>query len=224
MPPILPPASLEADCSRCVALCCVLLAFDRSEAFAFDKASGVACQHLVSGWRCGIHDDLLGEGCGGCAAYDCQGAGPRAVELLGLEPSSTRWWGDEPAMSVVAEVFGVLRTLHELLAYLQDAAAFVTTAQRSEAARIAARVEAAAVSTSREELLSLDVGALAREVHAFLRGLATSVPQVARGKRLPILNDEGAQAPRAPSVVGPKGASGRCSTRKSTKVRTLGES
>ncbi len=216
-------AALEADCSRCVALCCVLLAFDRSDAFAFDKASGQTCQHLTRAWRCGIHDELAAEGMGGCAAYDCQGAGPRAVQVLGLE-SSTRWPGDEQAMSEVAEVFGVLRRIHELLLLLQAAASLVTTAQKTDAEPITACVAAASASASSEELLLLDVGALSREVHAFVRSLMAPLPRQSPRRRLSIVSEGKAQAPGGLSVVEPNGASGRCSTRKSTKLRTLGES
>jgi len=50
---------LVADCSRCVGLCCVLLPFQRSADFAFDKAAGEPCRHLDDGHRCRIHASLL---------------------------------------------------------------------------------------------------------------------------------------------------------------------
>ena len=68
-------ASLRSDCSRCIGLCCVALAFDRGPHFAFDKAAGEACRHLTSHDGCAIHDRLRPHGFSGCADYDCRGAG-----------------------------------------------------------------------------------------------------------------------------------------------------
>jgi hypothetical protein len=39
-------ALLRAECARCAALCCVTLAFDASDLFAFDKAAGEPCPHF----------------------------------------------------------------------------------------------------------------------------------------------------------------------------------
>jgi hypothetical protein len=41
----MPDAPLLGDCSRCIGLCCVSLAFDRGPRFAFDKRAGEACRH-----------------------------------------------------------------------------------------------------------------------------------------------------------------------------------
>lgn len=71
---------LRADCSRCAALCCVALAFDRSEDFAFDKPAGVPCPNL-DGNVCKIHDHLEEAGCRGCAHYECFGAGQRVTAM-----------------------------------------------------------------------------------------------------------------------------------------------
>ena len=40
---------LTADCSRCFALCCVLLPYRRDAGFGADKPGGVACHHLARG-------------------------------------------------------------------------------------------------------------------------------------------------------------------------------
>ncbi|MEO6513011.1 MAG: pentapeptide repeat-containing protein [Nocardioides sp.] len=71
---------LVADCSRCVGLCCVLLPFQRSADFAFDKAPGEPCRNLADDHRCRIHTSLLDEGMRGCVAYDCFGAGQTVTE------------------------------------------------------------------------------------------------------------------------------------------------
>ena len=50
------PARLKADCSACVALCCVIPPFDASQGFGFDKPAETPCQHLCADHRCGIHE------------------------------------------------------------------------------------------------------------------------------------------------------------------------
>jgi hypothetical protein len=81
--------------------------------FAFSKPAGVTCRHLDAGSRCGIHDRLLPSGMAGCVAYDCFGAGQRVVELFdgGTGGPSARMLG----------VYDVVRQLHELLWYADDA-------------------------------------------------------------------------------------------------------
>ncbi|HEV7654960.1 MAG TPA: pentapeptide repeat-containing protein [Mycobacteriales bacterium] len=101
--------NLVADCARCVGICCVAPAFTASAEFAISKPAGRPCVHLQDS-ACGIHDRLLPQGFSGCVAYDCFGAGQRVVELLG--PSRS------PRMFAA---YDVLRQLHELLFYLQDA-------------------------------------------------------------------------------------------------------
>ena len=37
---------LTADCSKCAALCCVAMAFDKGDMFGCDKVAGEVCKHL----------------------------------------------------------------------------------------------------------------------------------------------------------------------------------
>lgn len=94
------PAHLKADCSACVALCCVIPPFDALQGFGFDKPAETPCQHLCADHRCGIHVDLMARGFSGCVAFDCLGAGQRltamAVERFGdadwrARPDVARW-------------------------------------------------------------------------------------------------------------------------------------
>jgi len=87
-------ASLRGDCSRCIGLCCVALAFDRGPHFAFDKPASTACLHLDARHSCAIHDRLEHEGFSGCARYDCRGAGQLVTAMFaGLS------WRDSPAVA-----------------------------------------------------------------------------------------------------------------------------
>ena len=99
-------ASLRGDCDRCIGLCCVALAFDRGPHFAFDKAAGETCRHLTATHHCTIHDDLVGQGLGGCAQYDCYGAGQVVTAMFaGLDVSQP---------SVGRQMFAAFAKLREL--------------------------------------------------------------------------------------------------------------
>lgn len=92
------------DCSRCQALCCVVLAFDRSELFAFDKPAGVPCPNLDRKNRCRIHASLPEEGFAGCAHYDCHGAGPDACQAV-----VASWRDDAGALDRLYDAFFLIR-------------------------------------------------------------------------------------------------------------------
>jgi hypothetical protein len=110
---------LAADCGRCFGLCCVAPAFVRSAEFAIDKAAGQPCPNLASaGFGCSIHDRLRSKGFGGCAAYDCFGAGQHVAQGT----FGGRDWRMEPELAgPMFAAFGVLRPLHELAWYLRSA-------------------------------------------------------------------------------------------------------
>lgn len=100
-------ASLRGDCSRCIGLCCVALAFDRGPSFGFDKPAGTPCHHLDPDHACAIHADLEPSGFAGCARYDCRGAGQLTTALFaGLT------WRDGPA--VARQMFAAFAKLREI--------------------------------------------------------------------------------------------------------------
>jgi Pentapeptide repeats (8 copies) len=106
-----PLAALQADCARCLGLCCVGPGFSASADFAIDKPAGQPCPHLRPDARCGIHRDLRREGFPGCVAYDCFGAGQHVVQVTFAGRAR------EPAMYAVLPV---VRQLHELRWYLEE--------------------------------------------------------------------------------------------------------
>lgn len=114
----MPPTDvLKADCSKCAALCCVMLAFDKGKNFAFDKNPCEPCRNL-SGHSCTIHDKLTWEGFPGCAAYDCLGAGNRVVQEVFTDQS----WRKEPRlMPVMMEAFSAMREVHKRIDLLRAA-------------------------------------------------------------------------------------------------------
>jgi len=109
---------LRGDCDRCAALCCIAVAFDRSESFAFDKPADMPCGNLDHGHRCTIHGRLAASGFGGCVAFECYGAG----QVVTQQMFGGRSWRDHPALlSAMCEAFRQLRRVHELRFLLQEA-------------------------------------------------------------------------------------------------------
>jgi hypothetical protein len=144
------------DCDRCAALCCTLLGFEASPAFALAKPEGVPCPHLCGARCCGIHASLAANGFAGCAAYDCHGAGPHATARFAAAPLAER---------ERHELFAVLRELHELLWILDGAARFLDVAD------LIASLERAGRSTT-HELLALDLAPYRAAVRTRLAPLA----------------------------------------------------
>ncbi|MGB8020527.1 MAG: pentapeptide repeat-containing protein [Candidatus Nanopelagicales bacterium] len=142
------------DCSRCVGLCCVALAFARSADFAIDKPAGSACPNLGQDHACSIHEDLDTRGFRGCAAYTCFGAGQR-VHVLTF--AGRGWRGDPDTARQMFAVFPVVRTLHELAWYVTEAldAGMPPSLDRSLRAALA-QVERLA-GGSPDQLLGLDL-------------------------------------------------------------------
>lgn len=116
------PAHLRADCSACVALCCVTPPFDAVQGFGFDKPAETPCRHLCADHRCGVHADLIGLGFAGCVAFDCLGAGQRltaqAVERFG----SADWRGRPEVARWLFAAYPRVRLAQEWLARLTLAA------------------------------------------------------------------------------------------------------
>lgn len=107
---------LTPDCENCAGLCCVALAFDRSEMFAFNKAAGEACPNLSGDYSCGIHQNLEKSGFKGCVQYGCDGAGQRVVQ----EVFGKRSWRSEPALlPLMQEAFAHMRAIHAQLVLIK---------------------------------------------------------------------------------------------------------
>ena len=116
------PAHLKADCSACVALCCVIPPFDASQGFGFDKLAETPCHHLCADHRCGIHDALIPRGFEGCVAFDCLGAGQR-LTALATERFGSADWRERPEVARwLFEAYPRMRQTQEWLARLSLAA------------------------------------------------------------------------------------------------------
>ena len=155
-----------SDCQNCAALCCVALAFDKGDMFAFDKPSGVPCQHL-KGSLCGIHTKLESEGLKGCVQYQCDGAGQRVVQ----EVFAGQSWQDTPALlPPMLEAFSQMRQVHGLLALLTSAKALpLPEVQLAELESLMAQLSPEAWTP--ESLAHFERSDLPKTVRAFLRSL-----------------------------------------------------
>ena len=156
---------LRADCGRCVALCCVAPGFTASADFAINKPAGQPCPNLRTDFRCAIHDRLRPAGFSGCAAYDCFGAGQKVAQ----HTFGGRDWRSEPDLAApMFAAFSVMRALHELLWYINEALAMsLEEPVRNELNDLFAGTERLTQS-GYDELVALDLNEYRRDVNAVL--------------------------------------------------------
>jgi hypothetical protein len=166
-------APRTADCSRCLALCCVGPGFAASADFAIDKPARTPCPHLRPDSWCGIHDRLRERGFPGCVVFDCFGAGQQVVQVT-FRGATRR----EPAMF---DALAVLHPLHEVLALLDEAVR--SPAVRDDAAALSARVEEL-VARDADGLAAVDVDAVRREAGAVFDDLVLAAQGGEEGEDL----------------------------------------
>lgn len=164
---------LGADCANCFGLCCVALAFAKSADFPFDKPAGEPCENLDGADGCRIHPHLRDRGFKGCTVFDCFGAGQK----VSRRTFEGRSWRDDPQTRVAMfSTFPIVRRLHELLWYLDEAITMVEKS-RDAAPWVAAFDRVQRLSDgSADELAGLDVDA---EYDA-ARGLLVEASEIAR--------------------------------------------
>ncbi len=165
---------LTADCSRCTALCCMSMAFDAGEEFAYDKPAGEGCQHLDQGFGCKIHTRRSELGFSGCAKFDCHGAGQVLTEQVfpGVD-----WRVSPDRIPAIIDGFRALREVHRLLTLLQLTERLPLAADHmtERAALIAELCPAEGWNEAR--LQAFEAGDLPTQVTQFLQSLAALVPQ-----------------------------------------------
>ncbi|MBL7254997.1 pentapeptide repeat-containing protein [Paractinoplanes lichenicola] len=158
----MPERELHADCSRCVALCCVAPAFAKSSDFAIDKPAGTPCRNLGDDFRCTIHERLDSSGFHGCVVFDCFGAGQRLTQ----ETFGGADWRQRPEMFAALPI---MRQLHELMWFVTEAL------KLDEARRVHPKLRDALAETdhlaagSSAELRGLDLDAIRRRVNPLLQ-------------------------------------------------------
>ncbi|WP_243708586.1 pentapeptide repeat-containing protein [Actinomadura sp. GC306] len=170
---------LEADCANCFGLCCVALPFAESADFAVDKAAGEPCRNLLADFRCGIHADLRAKGFQGCTVYDCFGAGQKVSQ----KTFGGRDWRRAPEVArQMFQVFPVMRQLHELLRYLDEALALPSAGPVRGEARRALDDVARLTDADPAELAGLDVATVRERVNVVLLEVSELVRAGVRGR------------------------------------------
>jgi uncharacterized protein YjbI with pentapeptide repeats len=170
---------LQADCSRCVGLCCVAPAFTASADFAFSKPAGKACRNLRPDSRCGIHASLREDGFTGCTVYDCFGAG----QHLSQGTFGGRDWRSGAAVArPMFDAFPVMRQLHELLWYIGEALSYGSAAPVHAELRQMQSLTVELTESSVDDFTRLDVRSHRDGVNALLLK-ASELVRAPAGKR-----------------------------------------
>jgi len=174
------PADLRADCSRCQAVCCVALPFDRSEYFGFDKGADEPCRHLTRDDRCRCFATLSARGQSGCSSYDCYGAGQRVCHEL----FPGRSWRESPSLAPrLFESFRLLRRVHELRVLIRLALLLPLAPEQAQALkRLLTKLEPANGFDERS-LQALPIDELEQRAARSLRACAAA----AQARRLPLM-------------------------------------
>ena len=110
--------SLKIDCEKCFGLCCVSLYFSKSDGFPQNKDAGKPCINLQKSNKCSVHKDLYTKGLKGCIGYDCFGA---CQKISQITCKGEDWRSDSKHAEKMFESFHVMRQLHEMLWYLNEA-------------------------------------------------------------------------------------------------------
>ncbi|WP_249350094.1 pentapeptide repeat-containing protein [Microbispora sp. H10836] len=169
---------LRADCANCFGLCCVALPFAASADFAITKDAGRPCPNLRDDFRCGIHARLRDSGFPGCTVYDCFGAGQKVSQV-----TFGRSWRDEPRTAArMFEVFPVMRHLHELLWYLDEALALPAARPIHAELRGAFEETERLTTGTPDDLLGVDVAAHREKVNVLLLRTSELVRAPAGGR------------------------------------------
>ncbi|MCJ7710800.1 MAG: pentapeptide repeat-containing protein [Chloroflexi bacterium] len=168
---------LRAECSRCVGLCCVALAFAASADIAIDKPEGEACPNLGPDYGCRIHARLRVEGFPGCVAYDCFGAGQHLTQATFAEKD----WRRSPELAErMFEAFAVMRDLHELAWYLTEALVLAAAHPIHPELRVALDEIELLAQEPADALLAVDVAGR-REAIGALLGMASELARAGAG-------------------------------------------
>ncbi|TFB96744.1 pentapeptide repeat-containing protein [Cryobacterium adonitolivorans] len=167
---------LGADCANCFGLCCVALAFATSADFPIDKPAGEPCVNLDERDACRVHSELRHRGFKGCTVFDCFGAGQK----VSRQTFAGRSWRDDPATrDAMFSTFPIVRRLHELLWYLDQAITLVESA-KAGAPLLAMFERVLALSNQQPDALTgLDVDAEFDRA----RPLLIEASDIARGAR-----------------------------------------
>lgn len=157
--------NLQADCENCFGLCCVALPFAASADFAADKDAGQPCPNLRADFRCGIHDSLRERGFKGCTVFDCFGAGQKVSQFT---YKGQDWRHQPESAKQMFDVFLLMRQLHELLWYLNEALTLEAAGPIHDRLRSTLNQTEDFTRLDPDSLMELDINAHRADVNALL--------------------------------------------------------
>ncbi|MBD5639316.1 pentapeptide repeat-containing protein [Clostridium botulinum] len=180
---------LRVDCKKCFGLCCIALYFSASEGFPTNKDAGKPCINLKSDFTCSVHQNLRNKGLKGCTAYDCFGAGQKVAQVT---YGGHDWRQSPESANQMFETFLIMRQLHEMLWYLNQAFILQTDQSIKEEIRLLLNNTESLTLLDVDSLLALDVDAHRTKVNILLKNTSDLVRSKARnGKRGPSKNQKG---------------------------------
>ncbi len=164
------------------------LAFSKSVDFPFDKPAGEPCENLDGQDACTVHSELRPRGFKGCTVFDCFGAGQK-ISRHTFEGRS--WRDDLGTRDAMFSTFPIVRRLHELLWYLDQAVTLVDgDADRAPLVSQFERVVALS-NLPPDQLKDVDIDAefdrarpLLIEASSIARGIGDAIGQTTRGGRI----------------------------------------
>lgn len=163
---------LRVDCEKCFGLCCVALYFSASEGFPTNKEAGKPCINLKSDFKCSVHKNLRNKGLKGCTAYDCFGAGQKVAQVT---YGGHDWRQVPESANEMFEVFLVMRQLHEMLWYLNQAFILQRDSGIKEKINLLIEDTEGLTHLDAKALLSLDVETHRTKVNMFLKNTSEQV-------------------------------------------------
>lgn len=172
--------NLRADCENCFGLCCVALYFSASEGFPIDKDAGQPCSNLQHDFRCSVHKSLSEKGLKGCRGFDCFGAGQKVAQV---SFSGHDWRKFPESAKIMFEVFLLMRQLHELLWYLNEALTLEPARSIHGALRSMLDKTECLTHLTPDSLLKLDVAQHRTEVNTLLLKTSELVRAEARHRQ-----------------------------------------
>lgn len=157
---------LKIDCKNCFGLCCIALYFSKIDGFPTNKDAGKPCINLKSDFTCSVHKNLRSKGLKGCTTYDCFGAGQKVAQVT---CGGEDWRKDAKSAEKIFEAFLVMRQLHEMLWYLNQA--YTLQSDNNIKEKIAILIEETEKLTllNMDYLLKVDIVVHRAKVNVFLK-------------------------------------------------------
>nr|WP_319487313.1 pentapeptide repeat-containing protein [uncultured Caproiciproducens sp.] len=174
---------LKPHCEQCFGLCCVALYFSTQDGFPADKSAGTPCSNLDTDFRCMVHGKLEELGLKGCAAYECFGAGQQVSQVT----FAGRDWRMEPSSAdLMFEAFLIMRQLHEMCWYLNEALSFKLDLPVREEIREALHATERIAQYTPYSLKKFDLSAHRTKIASLLKNASKLVrSEISRANRIP---------------------------------------